>query len=132
MHRLLWIGSLVGLLFVSTGCLHHHTRCGSSCSTGACGTADCGTGACSTGCATENCGSCGSCGTGCGLFGLCGGCRTGCVAGPLGWQHGGLRYSSCLGQQQHIGETGGQVAYPYYTIRGPRDFLNPNPPSPGR
>lgn len=24
------------------------------------------------------------------------------------------------------------VAYPYYTLRGPRDFLAPNPPSIGR
>lgn len=24
-----------------------------------------------------------------------------------------------------------QTAYPYYTVRGPRDFLNPNPPSIG-
>ncbi len=25
----------------------------------------------------------------------------------------------------------GQVAYPYYTVRGPRDFLQDNPPSIG-
>ncbi|OUT59401.1 MAG: hypothetical protein CBB71_10585 [Rhodopirellula sp. TMED11] len=124
MHRLLWIGSLVGLLFVSTGCLRHHTRCGSSCSTGACSS-----GACSSGCATESCGSCGN--GGC-LSGLCGGCRTGCQAGPLGWGQGGLSYSSCLGQQQQIGQGAGQVAYPYYTLRGPRNFLDPNPPSIGR
>lgn len=29
------------------------------------------------------------------------------------------------------GPPSAQVAYPYYTTRGPRDFLNPNPPSIG-
>ncbi len=29
------------------------------------------------------------------------------------------------------GPPAAQVAYPYYTTRGPRDFLNPNPPSIG-
>jgi hypothetical protein len=30
------------------------------------------------------------------------------------------------------GNPGAVVAYPYYTIRGPRDFLLDNPPSIGR
>lgn len=29
------------------------------------------------------------------------------------------------------GPASGAVTYPYYTTRGPRDFLNPNPPSIG-
>lgn len=31
-----------------------------------------------------------------------------------------------------MGMPGAVVAYPYYTIRGPRDFLLDNPPSIGR
>ncbi|TWT50388.1 hypothetical protein Pla22_31300 [Rubripirellula amarantea] len=86
-------------------------------------------------CKGGNCG-CGSCG--------CGG--TGCVAGPLGWQQGGLDYSSHLnpgllghhaGQQLNNrpftpGPPSAQVAYPYYTVRGPRDFLMADPPTIGR
>ncbi|MEL6106360.1 MAG: hypothetical protein AAFU85_10000 [Planctomycetota bacterium] len=134
MNRWLWIGSLAGLLIVSTGCLRHQTRGG--CSTGTCGST-CSTGTCSTG----NCGS----KLGGGMCGA-GGCRTGCVAGSLGWQQGGLDYSSHLnpgmlghragaelnGRPFTPGQPTGQVAYPYYTVRGPRDFLQSDPPSIGR
>jgi len=37
--------------------------------------------------------------------------------------------------REYVGPPGpptGQVAYPYYTVRGPRDFLMDNPPSIGR
>ena len=68
-----------------------------------------------------------------------------CRPGPLGWQQGGLDYSShldpgCLGhkagqavasQPFQAGAPTAQVAYPYYTHRGPRDFLMDNPPSIG-
>ncbi|TWU46273.1 hypothetical protein Poly51_56690 [Rubripirellula tenax] len=75
-----------------------------------------------------------------------GGCRTGCQAGPLGWQQGGLDYSSHL-QPGLLGHQAGnalnsrpftpgppsaQVAYPYYSVRGPRDFFVDNPPTIGR
>jgi len=60
---------------------------------------------------------CGRCGffkkNGCGLFGHCGGCRgadDGAYAG---------------------GPPVGQVTYPYYTNRGPRDFLAESPRSIG-
>lgn len=171
MNRWLLIGSLAGLLIASTGCLHHNTRgCGSGgCSTGACGQSDCGcnSGGCngvgcnSGGCNSGGCnsgacggqGSCGSCnqcgalgaiGSACGLCGCRG--RVGCEAGPLGWQQGGLHYSSYL-QPGACGHNAGQalanrpfnpglpsaqVAYPYYTVRGPRDFLLDNPPTIGR
>ena len=74
------------------------------------------------------------------------GCRPGCVAGPLGWQQGGLNYSGCL-QPGLLGHGAGaqlnstpftpgpptaQVAYPYYSVRGPRDFFLDNPPTIGR
>jgi hypothetical protein len=32
---------------------------------------------------------------------------------------------------QYEGPAQGQVVYPYYTTRGPRDFLSPNPGSIG-
>lgn len=123
MNRWMMIGSMVGLLTMSTGCLHHHAR--------------------------KNCQSCqghqGVAG-GHGLLGGQGGCRQGCVAGPLGWQQGGHDYSSHLqpgltghraaaqvqGQPFNAGPPSPQVAYPYYTHRGPRDFLLDNPPSIGR
>jgi hypothetical protein len=35
------------------------------------------------------------------------------------------------GYRRYAGPQTGQVVYPYYTTRGPRDFLNPNPPSIG-
>ncbi|MFG0254472.1 MAG: hypothetical protein ACF787_05155 [Rhodopirellula sp. JB053] len=167
MNRWLLIGSMLGVMALSTGCLHHNTRGGcstcaapagdcSSCSTGTCSTGTCGSGACSTGqCASCN-GDCGSCNDGrCGgllgktrgkILGCHTGCgRTGCQAGPLGWQQGGLDYSShlnpgCLGHQAGAavasqpftpGAPTAQVAYPYYTHRGPRDFLMANPPSIG-
>ncbi|MEO1617105.1 MAG: hypothetical protein AAFV88_14735 [Planctomycetota bacterium] len=145
MNRWLWIGSLAGLLLVSTGCLRNQTRGGcSSCSTPACSTGSCSTGGCPDG----------SCGGGKGLLGKLdlgcnscgGGCRSGCQAGSLGWQQGGLDYSSHLnpgmlghraassmqGQQFTPGPPTGQVAYPYYTVRGPRDFLLNDPPTIGR
>ncbi|WP_182870273.1 hypothetical protein [Stieleria mannarensis] len=127
MNRWLWIGSLAGLLVVSTGCLHNHTR--NNCSSGACSS---GTGLLGK----LGGGSCNSCGSG---------CRTGCVPGNIGWQQGGLNYSSHLGPgtMGHRGNTTtsqnftpgpptGQVAYPYYTVRGPRDFLLNDPPTIGR
>ena len=147
MNRWLWIGSLAGLLVVSTGCLRHQTRGGSS-------TGNCRTGACNSGnCQTGTCQSCG----GTGLLGKmhgghgqtcnnCNGCRVGCIAGPLGWQQGGLDYSSHLqpGMLGHRssqalnsrpftpGPPTAQSAYPYYTVRGPRDFLQSDPPTIGR
>jgi hypothetical protein len=74
------------------------------------------------------------------------GYRHGCVAGPLGWQQGGLDYSSHL-QPGLLGHHAGRalnnrpftpgpptahVGYPYYTVRGPRDFLVDDPPTIGR
>jgi len=76
---------------------------------------------------TQPSGGQGGCGPGCGglLSGLGG-------RGPIsqeihatqGWRH----------QTPEIGPAGpptGATAYPYYTLRGPRDFLTNNPPSIG-
>ena len=83
-----------------------------------------------------------------GICGVCGGkgCRTGCIPGRVGWQQGGLDYSAhlqpgCMGHHAgdasnsapfHPGPASAQVAYPYYSHRGPRDFLVDNPPTIGR
>jgi len=156
MNRWLWIGMLAGLLAVNTGCLHHNTRGNCSPAGGCNATGDCGcqTGSCGVPSAADSCGcqACArknggllgkvrgrmaGCHTGCG--------RTGCQAGPLGWQHGGLDYSSHLNagplghraphalenQPFTPGPPSAQVAYPYYSHRGPRDFLLDNPPSIG-
>ena len=145
MNRWLLIGSLAAMLVGTTGCLHHNVRsnCG-SCET--CNTESCSTDACCSGCND-------GCNAHSGMLGHLGGvrghngCRTGCVAGPLGWQQGGHNYSSHLQSPHCLGHGAGhalesqpfvagpptaQTAYPYYTIRGPRDFLVDNPPSIGR
>jgi hypothetical protein len=68
------------------------------------------------------------------------------VPGKIGWQQGGLDYSSHLqpgvlghrassaisSQPFTPGPPTGQTAYPYYTVRGPRDFLQSDPPTIGR
>ncbi len=56
--------------------------------------------------------------------------------GPLAGLHG----KHFRGPQSHggampgpaMGPSSPAVTYPYYTTRGPRDYLNPNPPSIGR
>jgi hypothetical protein len=79
------------------------------------------------GCLHRNTHPSGGCGPGCG--GLLGGLAG---SGPIsqeihatqGWRH----------QTPEIGPAGpptGATAYPYYTLRGPRDFLTNNPPSIG-
>lgn len=166
MNRWLLIGSLAALLVGTTGCVSG----GRGCSTGTCATGGCETGSCSGGCESGSCGKgllgrmcnsgdCndGSCGSGGirgalgrvgGLCGMCGSgsCRGGCSAGALGWQQGGLDYSSHLqpgllghnaaanlnSQPYTPGPPTGQVGYPYYTHHGPRDFLMANPPTLGR
>lgn len=174
MNRWLLIGSLTGLMALSTGCLHHNTRGG--CQTDQYSEGQCGNPGCNScggnrgllgnghgkmaGCYTGSQPACSNnCNNGCnaGCNGQCngacnnGGCpncpggRVGCATGPLGWQQGGLNYSSHLNpgllghnagaavaaQPFTPGPPAAQVAYPYYTHRGPRDFLMANPPSIG-
>lgn len=85
----------------------------------------------------ERCGGCNGCCNGgpcsrlaeriaggmCGPGGACG------LGGPGGLcPHGGGYPEQPTFNQ---GPPGGQVAYPYYTTRGPRDFLMANPPTIG-
>lgn len=91
--------------------------------------------------------------TGCNLLDnrQCNSCNgnLGCRPCKPGWQRGGTDYQRFLGQNgsyhgdtraSHHGSVAGsggaggqtaQVAYPYYTTRGPRDFLVDNPPTIG-
>ena len=85
--------------------------------------------------------------TGCNLLNKrCNSCNgnIGCRPCKVGWQRGGTDYQRFLGRNgayrkaapSGAGGVGGgqvaQVAYPYYTVRGPRDFLVDNPPTIGR
>jgi hypothetical protein len=114
--------------------------CDSSC---ACDT-DCGCpvgGNCGNGCC-PNGGSCGADGyCSCGDPSCCGnGCRRlvdGIAGGFCGCGHGS-GYGMCPCGQTYPeyptfnqGPPVGQTAYPYYTVRGPRDFLRNNPPTIG-
>lgn len=90
----------------------------------------------------RGCGECLGCGGrgGC-LFGSgdccgggCGGCHNGCLQNGLSCLldcDGGCRGSGDQYYNFTPGPPTGQVAYPYYTTRGPRDFLMANPPSIG-
>jgi len=64
-------------------------------------------------------------GMGAGLHGMGGGLHG---AGNGGMSHAQYRADDQVGS----GVPGPTVAYPYYTTRGPRDFLLDNPPSIGR
>lgn len=87
--------------------------------------------------------------TGCELLQRNRGCNScngnlGCRPCKIGWQRGGTDYQRFLGHSgsaRHAGPAGAggaggaptaQVAYPYYTTRGPRDFFVDNPPTIGR
>ena len=55
--------------------------------------------------------------------------------GAFGGAHRTPGYPHHHLHREYVGPQGppsAQVAYPYYTVRGPRDFLMDNPPSIGR
>ncbi|QDS93023.1 hypothetical protein FF011L_17780 [Roseimaritima multifibrata] len=132
MKHLMLIALCAGL-FSFTGCASHRgVGNHGSCQSGQCG---------------QNCNG----GNGGGLLSRLGGrnecqsCQSGvavgCRPGPLRWQQGGLNYSEGLAtghmaqgsntRPANPGPASGTVAYPYYTTRGPRDFLLDNPPTIG-
>jgi len=93
----------------------------------------------------NGCNSCGSCGDDCGCDDGCG-CGAGGGGAMYGAHQGGGGCSSCglaSHHQRHTerndggqiafdsGPPTGQVTYPYYTTRGPRDYLAKNPRSIG-
>ncbi len=82
----------------------------------------------STGCLHNHAGHCNSCNG-----------PIGCRPCRVGWQRGGTDYGAHLSHSEYrndnqvgSGVPGPTTAYPYYTTRGPRDFLTNNPPSIGR
>ncbi|MGA2797954.1 MAG: hypothetical protein ABSE63_10265 [Thermoguttaceae bacterium] len=120
MKRAIYAILAVTVLISLTGCLSAHGHRPIACVQGCCAQAP-------ENCASCECGNCQNCqdpnqqvpcrqcgGRGCPL------CRHG--AGPGGPGDG---------EGFAPGPPVGQVAYPYYTIRGPRDFLAPNPQSIG-
>ena len=161
MNRWLWIASIAILLTSTTGCLRHHTRSGcNSGACNSCNSCNsCGVGQggllgklghrCRTGCTPGPIGwqqgglnySGHLCPHG-GTAGHPGPFHGGHVLGhgtPTGMAHGGpgvLPGHHAAHQLQNqpfnAGPATGAVAYPYYTHRGPRDFLLDNPPTIGR
>ena len=96
---------------------------------GACGPGGCGQGG------YGGCGP-GGCGPGYGHHhGYPGGPLHGGHYGYFGGAHRTPGYPHHHFHREYVGPQGpptAQVAYPYYTVRGPRDFLVDNPPSIGR
>ncbi len=114
----------------SSGC---DDSCSGDCAVGdCCGGGSCDSGCCDSGCADGCCGDGGcSSGSGCSSCGGngCGLCQrmVGRVASGF-CPHGG-GYPEAY--NYNPSPPTGQVTYPYYTVRGPRDFLRNNPPSIG-
>ncbi|MCA9148518.1 MAG: hypothetical protein KDA92_04445 [Planctomycetales bacterium] len=58
--------------------------------------------------------------------------RGGVLAGLAGQHHQGAQAHLGSAPGPAMGEAAPTYGYPYYTTRGPRDFLSSNPPSIGR
>jgi hypothetical protein len=124
--------SIIDRLFLlnTDGPHGHHARQGGHCRDGACENGQCAVG-----------GPCESCGPA-GCQPGCRDCAAGTCKAHVG-RYGGLAKhhlspaeraalaASDYGATQPAGPPTGAVAYPYYTTRGPRDFLAKNPPSIG-
>lgn len=145
--RFMFAALAVALAMSSTGCQSMKSKgCGDSCApcrptcfgpaarpaAGCCDTGCCDTGCCDTGCCDSGCCGAGCCDCACNGCDSCqdGGCKLSQMAASNG-------PSMCpLGPGDSVydfnpGPPSGQTAYPYYTTRGPRDFLMANPPSIG-
>lgn len=102
--------------------------CGDDCcDDGCCSNGGCSDGSCSlggrrgrNGGRNNSCSACG--GRGCGLCARMRGAMAGCNPHAGGYPEP---------QNFNPSPPTGQVAYPYYTVRGPRDFLRNNPPTIG-
>ncbi|MEO1496445.1 MAG: hypothetical protein AAFV43_04770 [Planctomycetota bacterium] len=103
------------------------TRRGVDCGEMVCFGDGCATGACQDGCYGGACGG-GPCGSG-------QNCMTGCIDKllncPGACGKNGMCTSGDANYNFNPGPPVGQVGYPYYTVRGPRDFLMANPPTIG-
>jgi hypothetical protein len=124
--------SIVDRLFLlnSDGPYNHQAQHVGGCRDGECQDGGCEPGACQDGACED-----GACQDGT--------CRDGACRKPHVGRYGGLAKhhltadekaalaASDYGAVQPAGPPTGAVAYPYYTTRGPRDFLAKNPPSIG-
>ena len=119
--------SIVDRLFLlnADGPYAHNSRHG-GCPDGAC-QGGCETGACETGACEAGCRECAD--------GTCKVPHTGRYGGlakhHLSADERAALAASDYGATQPAGPPTGAVAYPYYTTRGPRDFLAKRPPSIG-
>lgn len=104
MKRIFLLIAIMVLASSTAGCLHRNTR------------------------PTAHHGGCG---------GSCGGLLGAMTGGPIARGVHAGPHPAGLGHRHHAPEIGppgpptGTYAYPYYTLRGPRDFLASNPPSIG-
>ncbi len=98
------------------GCSGGDGCCGNCCDSGCCGDDGCSS-ECGSGCSACGGRGCGLCQRMAGRFAASGICP----------HSGGYPES----YNYNPSPPTGQVAYPYYTVRGPRDFLRNNPPSIG-
>jgi hypothetical protein len=132
MKQLFFAVAAIAALTLGSGCAHRCGGCGEGCGLfgKACGcghehaTPICGEGVpggCDSGACGQGCPKCGH-----KIFHKCDSCPK-CGCGLLGHGHGGEGYVDA----SQRGPMHGTVAYPYYTTRGPRDFLAKNPPSIG-
>lgn len=120
--------SIVDRLFLLNADGPYSHRHGGGCQGGACDTGECGPGGCETGtCGPAGCNDCAD-----------GTCRPRHVGryGGLAKHHLSPEERAALecsdyGATTPAGPPSGTVAYPYYTTRGPRDFLAKCPPSIG-
>jgi hypothetical protein len=122
MKRALSLLVAVTLLLGLTGCLKHHLRGSGVCTDGSCAQ---GPEGCPYGPSADGAGEGCPCREyhGPGYFNPgCGGC-----GGCLGKNRG----AAAAGMAEDSGPPSGAVTYPYYTVRGPRDFLARNPRSIG-
>jgi len=125
-HALLMLGA-VAVLAAIGGCSVPCGQCGTGLIRGSC--TDC----------PENCAACDACGYGECATACGGGCNMyidpACQGGPCrgrgGMAHGRGCGPCCGDPPFDPGPAGGAITYPYYTTRGPRDFLASSPRSLG-
>ena len=93
-----------------------------SCCADACGECECcdSCTSCNSGLFNRDCGPCDTCGS----RGGCGCCATRCVVDCVLGGAPGYEDDFVTAHGPPVG----QVGYPYYSVRGPRDFLRNNPP----
>lgn len=121
MKQMLWAMLAVTMLAAGGGCCCMD-RCGAhpwGCGLWGC----CKQDACGGGCGQSGCDTCGQ-----GQETACPSCGHG-ILGHGGCKHCGHGLSTRIDANEPTGPNAqnGTVAYPYYTTRGPRDFLANNP-----